>query len=259
MSLSRRALAAGLATAAYLRPEFASARAATEPSQPLTGPISIAMLLYPGMTALDVVGPQNLLAGLADGGVSLVAERIGPVASDTGLALIATHDFNTCPRDVTVVFVPGGDGTPTQMRHDATLAFVADRARRARWITSVCTGSLILGSAGLLKGYRATSHWSVRDRVLPLLGAEPVASRVVIDRDRITAAGISAGLDFALALAALLRGEAYARTAQLVAEYAPQPPFHAGTPLDAGSEITAAADAILADLVSGSLAAAQAR
>ncbi len=126
--------------------------------------------------------------------------------------------------------MPGGDGTPAQMRHGPTLAFLRDRASRARFVTSVCTGSLILGAAGLLNGYRATSHWCVRDSVLPLLGRHSVAERVVTDRNRITAAGISAGLDFALSLAAQLRGEDYARTAQLVAEYAPQPPFDAGSP-----------------------------
>lgn len=209
------------------------------------------------MTALDVVGPQNLLAGL--GPVALVAARTGPVASDTGLSLVATHDFETCARDLEVLLVPGGDGTPAQMREAATLAFLADRAARATWVTSVCTGALILGAAGLLRGYRATSHWCVRDAVLPLLGAEPVAERVVFDRNRVTAAGVSAGLDFALALAARLRGEAYARTAQLVAEYAPQPPFAAGTPAAAGPEIAGAAGAILADLVAGSRAAASQR
>nr|WP_147076831.1 DJ-1/PfpI family protein [Methylobacterium haplocladii] len=217
------------------------------------------MLLYPGMTALDVVGPQEVLAGLTGGTLHLVAKNIGPVESDTGLAIVATHDFTTCPRDVAVLFVPGGDGTPAQMRDADTLGFLRDRAARAAWITSVCTGSLILGAAGLLDGYRATSHWCVRDAVLPLLGAMPVDARVVFDRNRVTGAGISAGLDFALALAARLKGDSYAQTAQLVAEYAPQPPFHAGTPADAGPEITRAAGAILAELVEGSRKAAERR
>ena len=220
-------------------------------------PVRIAMLLYPGMTALDVVGPQEILAGLAAGSLHLVAQATGPVASDTGLALVATADFETCPRDLDVLFVPGGDGTPDQMRDGATLAFLRDRAARASWVTSVCTGSLILGAAGLLTGFRATSHWCVRDTVLPLLGAVPVDERVVFDRDRATAAGISAGLDFALALATRLRGAAYARTSQLVAEYAPRPPFEAGTPSAAGPAITGAADAILAPLVAGALDAAR--
>ncbi|MCJ2019818.1 DJ-1/PfpI family protein, partial [Methylobacterium sp. E-065] len=133
------------------------------------------MLLFPGLTALDLVGPQELLAGLAPGSLHFVAEAAGPVASDTGLSLLATHTFETCPRDLDVLFVPGGDGTPAQMRDARLLALLRDRAERAAWVTSVCTGSLILGAAGLLRGYRATSHWCVRDAVLPLLGAEPVA------------------------------------------------------------------------------------
>lgn len=219
----------------------------------------IAMVLFPGMTALDVVGPQALLAGLAGPSFHLVAERIGPVASDTGLEIVATADFETCPRDLDVLIVPGGDGTPGQMRNERLLAFLRDRAGRAAWVTSVCTGSLILGAAGLLTGYRATSHWCVRDRVLPHFDAIPVDERVVFDRNRVTAAGISAGLDFALALSARLRDPDYARISQLVAEYAPQPPFVAGTPRTAGPAITASATGILKDLIEGSLAAARAR
>ncbi|MCE4223293.1 DJ-1/PfpI family protein [Methylobacterium sp. C25] len=246
------------ALAAALLPRPALALAAPAPAGASAKGLSLAMLLYPGMTALDVVGPQELLAGLADGGLHLVAKRAGPVESDTGLSVVATHDFAGCPRAVTVLFVPGGDGTPAQMRDAETLAFLRERAAAASWITSVCTGSLILGAAGLLDGYRATSHWCVRDRVLPLLGATPVDERVVFDRNRVTAAGISAGLDFAIALAARLKGEAYARTAQLVAEYAPQPPFRAGTPAEAGPDVARSAGEILNDLVEGSVKAASA-
>lgn len=248
--------AAALAAALLPRPAAALAGSAAETAPAGT---RIAMLLYPGMTALDVVGPQALLAGLAGGNLMLVAKTAGPVESDTGLAIVATHDFATCPKDVAVLFVPGGEGTPAQMRDADTLAFLRDQASRAAWITSVCTGSLILGAAGLLDGYRATSHWCVRDAVLPLLGAKPGDARVVFDRNRVTAAGISAGLDFALALAARLKGEDYAKTAQLVAEYAPQPPFRAGTPAEAGPEITGAAEAILAELVEDSRKAAERR
>ncbi|WP_036266822.1 DJ-1/PfpI family protein [Methylobacterium sp. 10] len=215
------------------------------------------MLMFPGMTALDLVGPQAILAGLAGDRLHLVAREAGAVPSDTGLTLLADTSFETCPRDVDVLFVPGGDATPGQMRDEATLAFLRDRAARASWITSVCTGSLILGAAGLLDGYRATSHWCVRETVLPRLGAIPVNRRVVVDRNRITAAGISAGLDFALVLAARLRGDEYARTSQLVAEYAPEPPFSAGTPETAGPDVAAQAAAILKDLADGSLAAAK--
>jgi transcriptional regulator GlxA family with amidase domain len=223
--MNRRDFAAAvLASTAFTNARATGALASPEESRDPAKPVRIAMLLYPGMTALDLVGPQALLAGLAGDSLYCVAKTVGTVASDTGLGLVATTTFETCPRDLDVLFVPGGDGTPDQMRDESTLAFLRDRASRAAWVTSVCTGSLILGAAGLLRGYRATSHWCVRDAVLPLLGAIPVDERVVFDRDRITAAGISAGLDFALALAARLRGADHARTSQLVAEYAPQPP-----------------------------------
>lgn len=227
--LSRRAILAAAAAAAAFRP--APTGAADAPKAiPQDPPVRIAMILYPGMTALDLVGPQALLAGLAPGSLYCVARSAGPVASDTGLSLMATDTFETCPPDLDVLLVPGGDGTPEQMRDAALLDFLRARAPGTTWLTSVCTGSLILGAAGLLRGYRATSHWCVRDAVLPLLGAVPVAERVVFDRGRVTASGVSAGLDLGLALAARLRGLDYARTAQLVAEYAPEPPFRAGTP-----------------------------
>jgi transcriptional regulator GlxA family with amidase domain len=252
--VSRRAVgAAALAAAGLLATRPAGARDAPGAASL----VRIAMLLYPGMTALDLVGPQALLAGLAPGSLHLVAETPGPVPSDTGLELVATTGFGACPADLDVLFVPGGDGTPAQMRRGPVLDFLRDRASRARWVTSVCTGSLILGAAGLLDGYRATSHWCVRETVLPLLGAIPVAERVVIDRNRITAAGISAGLDFALVLADRLRGETYAETAQLVAEYDPKPAFLAGSPAGAGPAITGDALAILADLVTEARSAAE--
>ena len=188
--VSRREVgAAAIAAASLLLPRPTGARDAAPPST-TARPLCIAMLLYPGMTALDLVGPQGLLAGLAPGSLHLVARNPGLVPSDTGVSLLATTSFAACPADLDVLFVPGGDGTPAQMRDAATLAFLRDRASRARWVTSVCTGSLILGAAGLLDGYRATAHWCVRDTVLPLLGAIPVDARVVFDRNRVTAAGI---------------------------------------------------------------------
>ena len=189
--MHRRAFTASL-TAAVLAGPGDAVRASAR-SRP---PVSIAMLMFPGMTALDLVGPQAILAGLAGGRLHLVARQTGPIPSDTGLTMVADTSFETCPGEIDVLFVPGGDATPGQMREEATLAFLRDRAARASWVTSVCTGSLILGAAGLLDGYRATSHWCVRETVLPRLGAIPVNRRVVVDRNRITAAGISAGLDF---------------------------------------------------------------
>lgn len=256
-AIGRRGFVAAALVSAAFSPASPAATLPETARVSETGPVRIAMLLYPGVTALDVVGPQAILAGLAPGSLHLVAASPGPVASDTGLALVATAGYAGCPADLDVLMVPGGDGTPAAMREPALIAFVRDRAARAAWVTSVCTGSLILGAAGLLDGYRATSHWCVRERVLPLLGAIPVDARVVFDRNRVTAAGVSAGLDFALALAARLRGEDYARTSQLVLEYAPRPPFHAGTPAEAGPDIATAAGAILADLAEGSGAAAR--
>lgn len=252
--MRRRDLAAAaLAAALAARGRPASALSgAPEPSTPLR----IAILLYPGITALDVVGPQGLLAGFAPGTMHLVAAAPGPIACDTGLTLLADTAFADCPAELDVLMVPGGDGTPAAMRDPALIGFLRERAPRAAFVTSVCTGSLVLGAAGLLRGYRATSHWCVRESVLPLLGAIPVDERVVFDRNRVTAAGISAGLDFALALAARLRGADEARLAQLVAEYAPRPPFDAGTPDAAGERTTRQAGAILRKLVEGARAAA---
>ena len=141
-----------------------------------------------------------------------------------------TTTFADCPRDLDVLFVPGGvPGTLTMMEDPEVLAFLADRGSRARFVTSVCTGSLVLGAAGLLKGYKATSHWLTRD-VLAEFGAIPTAGRIVVDRNRVTGGGVTAGLDFGLELVAQLRNRDYAEAVQLYLEYDPQPPFDSGTP-----------------------------
>lgn len=190
----------------------------------------IAMLIYPAFTALDLIGPQHYLAGLMGAKVHLVARTMTPVTSDTGVTILPTATFETCPKDLDILFAPGGTaGTIAAMNDAATLAFVADRGSRAKYVTSVCTGSLVLGAAGLLRGYRATSHWAVRD-VLSEFDAVPVEERVVIDRNRITGAGVTSGLDFGLRITAELRDEQYARMQQLMSEYDPQPPFDAGSP-----------------------------
>jgi cyclohexyl-isocyanide hydratase len=189
----------------------------------------IAMLLYPGFTALDLVGPQYFFASLMGATVQLVAKDRAPVMSDTGLAIMPTATLDECPADLDVLFVPGsGGGVLDAMEDSALVAFVADRGARAKWVTSVCTGSLLLARAGLLTGYRATGHWVARD-VLADFGAIPVSGRVVRDRNRMTGAGVSAGLDLGLAMTAELRNRAYAESVQLLAEYAPEPPFNAGT------------------------------
>lgn len=192
--------------------------------------LQIAMLIYPAMFDMDLIGPQTFFQRLGDASVFHVWKDRGPVVSDLGVTYAAAHDFDTCPADLDILFVPGGlKGTVPAMRDPAVIAFLADRGARAKFVTSVCTGSLLLGAAGLLDGYRAASYWMVRD-LLPLFGATAAHERVVIDRNRITGGGVTAGLDFGLTLAALLRGEDHAKALQLLVEYDPHPPFVAGAP-----------------------------
>jgi len=197
-------------------------------------PLAIAMVAYPQMTALDLVGPQLFLASLLGVEVSICASSLDPVMTDTGFAILPTTTLAAVPERVDVLFVPGGaTGTLDAMRDPAMLEFVASRGAKARWVSSTCTGALVLGAAGLLRGYRATTHW-VAHEVLATLGAIAVNERVVTDRNRITGAGVSAGLDVGLSLAIALRGEPFARAVALNAEYAPAPPISAGTPATAG-------------------------
>lgn len=207
---------------------------------PWQGSEQIAMLVYPGMTAMDLIGPHFMFGGLMGAKVLLVAKSLDPVTSDAGVTIIPTATFENCPRDLTVLFTPGGtDGTLAAAADPETRAFMTDRGARAKYITSVCSGSLILGAAGLLKGYKATSHWSVR-HVLAGFGAIPTDARVVRDRNRITGAGVTAGLDFGLTMVAELRGRTYAECCQLMGEYDPAPPFNAGSMKTAPAEVKAA-------------------
>lgn len=211
-------------------------------------PRRIAMLAYPGMFPLDLAGPHAVLSGLMQTTVHIVGRSTAPLQA-SGLTVVPDTTLEACPADLDVLFVPGGgEGTVAAMQDEALLAFLRDRAARARYVTSVCTGSLVLGAAGLLRGYRATTHW-VAHEVLAEFGAVPVTARVVEDRNRITAAGVSAGIDFALVLAARLSGAAYAGGLQLNVEYDPAPPFNAGSPATAGPEITAALAGMYAPLV----------
>jgi putative intracellular protease/amidase len=194
-----------------------------------TRPDVIAMLVYPKMTALDLVGPHHMFSALMGAKVHLVAKNREPVTSDTGLTIVPTTTFADCPADLTVLFTPGGtSGTLAAAADPETRAFMADRGARAKYVTSVCTGSVILGAAGLLKGYRATSHWAARD-LLSQFGAISTDERVVHDRNRITGAGVTSGLDFGLTMVSELRDPFYAECTQFVAEYDPHPPFNAGS------------------------------
>jgi cyclohexyl-isocyanide hydratase len=230
----------------------AEIQAAMQQAMAPTPRLQIAMLIYPQFTALDLIGPHTFLAGLMNADVHLVWKNHDPVPLDRGgTALVPTRSLDECPRDLDVLFVPGGlKGTLAVMQDDQILDFLADRGSRAKYITSVCTGSLVLGCAGLLNGYRATTHWSAQE-ILPLLGAIPVNQRVVEDRNRLTGAGVTSGMDFGLVLAAKLSTGAYAEMLQLINEYDPQPPFDAGSPAKAGAPMTSHLRQMLAPGIAG--------
>ena len=195
------------------------------------------MLIYPGMILQDLVGPQTVFS-ILQADVRLVWKDKNPVMTDIGIALSAHDTFDTCPTELDVLFVPGGLGGSIACMKDAEITgFLASSGSRARYVKSVCTGSLVLAAAGLLRGYQATSHWYVRD-LLPLMGATLRAERVVEDRNRFTAGGVTSGIDFGLTLAARLSNEDTAKRIQLLIEYDPKPPFAAGSPDSAGSVLT---------------------
>jgi putative intracellular protease/amidase len=197
----------------------------------LWGQEQIAMLIYPKFTALDLVGPHYFFACLFGAKVHLVTTEkdLSPVMSDLGLAIMPTVTMADAPKDLDVLFIPGGtEGTLSVMGREDTMTWIKDRASRAKHITSVCTGSMVLAKAGLLKGKKATSHWATRD-VLSDFGATPVDQRVVKDGNILTGAGVSAGIDFAISLVEMLRGRAYAEALVLQGEYAPEPSIKGGT------------------------------
>ncbi|MDY1009800.1 MULTISPECIES: DJ-1/PfpI family protein [unclassified Sphingomonas] len=201
-------------------------------------PFRIAFLLFPNVTQLDLTGPAQILSRLGEAQVDLVWKTRDPVPTDAGFSILPTAIFAEVPY-ADILCVPGGFGLNDVIADDEAMAWVGAIGAGATWVTSVCTGSLILGAAGLLDGYRAGCHWAQRD-MLPLFGAIPVDARTVVDRNRVTGGGVTAGIDFALTLIALIRGEAHARMVQLALEYDPQPPFDSGSPAQAGPEIVAA-------------------
>lgn len=200
--------------------------------------MQIALVLYPRMTALDIVGPYEVLSRLPGASAVFVASTRGPVVTDTGaLTLSATSDFSGVSAP-DVVVVPGGPDVAAQLADAPLREWLRSVDQRATWMTSVCTGSLILAAAGLLRGRPATSHWLVTDR-LREFGARPSHERVVLDGRYATAAGVSAGIDLGLTLAARIAGPQVAQTIQLAIEYDPQPPFAAGSPATAPPEVVA--------------------
>ena len=196
--------------------------------------IQIGILLFPNVTQLDATGPAQVLCRVPGAKLHMIWKTRDPIPTDAGFSIVPNTTFADCPR-LDVICVPGGGGQVALMTDPETLDFLRRQAATARYVTSVCTGSLVLGAAGLLKGHRSTCHWAWRD-MLSDFGAIPVAERVVRDRNRISGGGVTAGIDFGLTVAAELAGEEVAKSIQLVLEYDPQPPFDSGSPEKAGPE-----------------------
>lgn len=214
---------------------------------------TIGLLIFPRMTQLDFTGPFAVFARIPETKVHVLWKRIEPVVSDTGLAILPTTTLDDCP-DLDLICIPGGPGQIALMDDEQLIAFVREKGERAKFVTSVCTGSLVLGAAGLLKGYKAGTHWMSRDQ-LAYFGATPVARRIVVDRNRITGGGVTAGIDLALYVASLVTDEPTARVIQLSLEYNPEPPFKSGSPEGAGPEMVAAVRQRAAEMLSNRLAA----
>src|SRR6266481_5061958 len=200
-------------------------------------PLQIGLVIFPKVTQLDLTGPVQVFSSVPGAKVHLIWKRIEPVASDAVLTLTPTITFADCPQ-LDVICVPGGFGTDEMVNDEEVLDFLRRQAMAARYITSVCTGSLVLGAAGLLRGYRAATHWSAMDH-LAAFGASPAKTRVCIDRNRVTGGGVTAGIDFALTLVSMLLDRKTAEAIQLRLEYNPAPPFTSGSPDTAPPEVLA--------------------
>ena len=213
----------------------------------MADPVQIGIVLFPNVTQLDATGPAQVLSRVPGAVMHMIWKTRDPVRTDAGFSIVPTTTFADCPH-LDVVCVPGGGGQVELMNDPETLDFLRQQAPGARYVTSVCTGSLVLGAAGLLKGYKSACHWASRD-LLKDFGAIPVAERVVRDRNRISGGGVTAGIDFGLAVAAELAGEEVARTIQLMLEYDPQPPFDSGSPEKAGAERVARLQQLMAPML----------
>jgi transcriptional regulator GlxA family with amidase domain len=198
--------------------------------------VKIAILIFDRLTALDAVGPYEVLSRLPGAELSFVAKEPGPKRSDTGMLVLTAERSLDEVAEPDIVLVPGGEGNRPLMEDERVLDWLRHAHEGSTWTTSVCTGALVLGAAGILDGRRATTHWAFRD-LLPGFGAEPVAERVVVDGKVITAAGVSAGIDMALRLAARDVGDEFAQGVQLGIEYDPDPPFDTGSPEKAPPEL----------------------
>lgn len=242
--MNRRELMQLLAVAAGGAPLHAAGAARHPGLDPSAPKPRFVCLVYPEMLALDLV-PALTAFDLIMGEIDLVWKDRRPVRANPGLVIQPTRTFDEVAPAPDVLFVPGGmRGTAACIEDPVLLDFLRRVGTSARYVTSVCTGSLVLGAAGLLRGYRATGYWPTL-HLLPPLGAVLAKERVVVDRNRITGGGITAGLDFGLMVAAAIRGENWAKTIQLALEYAPAPPYDSGTPETAGPEITKVTERLL--------------
>jgi cyclohexyl-isocyanide hydratase len=203
----------------------------------MPNPLQIGIVVFPRVTQLDFTGPLQVFSSLPDATVHLIWKRIEPVASDTALVILPTVSFADCPQ-LDVICVPGGAGTDDMINDEEMLDFLRAQSRGAKYVTSVCTGSLVLGAAGLLDGYRATTHWTAMG-YLGAYGALPTKTRVCVDRNRVTGGGVTAGIDFALTLVSILTDRPTAEMIQLRLEYNPAPPFGSGSPDTAPPEVIA--------------------
>ena len=199
--------------------------------------LQIGIVVFPKVTQLDFTGPLQVFSSLPGATVHLIWKRIEPVPSDTPLTVMPTVSFADCPQ-LDVMCVPGGAGTDDMVIDEEMLAFLRAQAKTAKYITSVCTGSLVLGAAGLLRGYKATTHWAAMKYLEPY-GALPTRTRVCVDRNRVSGGGVTAGIDFALTLVSYLADRQTAEMIQLRLEYNPAPPFTSGSPDTAPPEVIA--------------------
>jgi cyclohexyl-isocyanide hydratase len=203
----------------------------------MSAPLQIGLVIFPRVTQLDLTGPVQVFSSVPGAKVHLIWKRLEPVVTDSVLVLTPTVSFADCPQ-LDVICVPGGVGTDDMINNEEMLDFLRRQAVGAKYLTSVCTGSLVLGAAGLLRGYRATTHWTAMD-FLREFGATPAKTRVCVDRNRITGGGVTAGIDFALTLVSIMVDRRTAEAIQLRLEYNPAPPFNSGSPDTAPPEILA--------------------
>ena len=215
----------------------------------------IGMLIFPDMTQLDFTGPYEVFAQVPKCEVRVIAKTLQPVAAKGGLRFLPDTMLAEAPQ-LDLVFVPGGPGVGALMEDREVLEFLRRQAGKAKYVTSVCTGALVLGAAGLLKGYKATTHWASLS-LLPVFGATALPERVVTDRNRITGGGVTAGIDFALTVAAEVAGTEAAKRIQLLIEYNPAPPFSCGHPTTADASVVGGVRSAMAPLQAARLELAQ--